>query len=69
MRGLKDIEYAELRALDVPGDYDFHGPTLDDLMTCRRIREYDVTEDGYRIEITNLGRLAMKLWPMNRIAQ
>lgn len=26
MRGLKDHEYAELRALDAPGAAEFHGP-------------------------------------------
>lgn len=66
MRGLTDAEYADLRALDEDGERNF--PSLDALIHLGRAREYDhdPVDGSYRVEPTELGRLAMRLWPVVR---
>jgi hypothetical protein len=69
MRGLTPDERSELLGLDAPGERMFDDATIDLLLQQARIREYDFAPDGsYRIELTELGRLALRLWPLNRCA-
>ncbi len=68
MRGLTEREHVELRALDAPGERVFDGPIMDALFALERIQEYDVEPDGScRIEPTELGRIALRPWPANRV--
>ncbi len=71
MRGLTDAEHDALVRLNSPPPVEgqiFDGPTLDGLEECRRVEKYDVDAEGYRIRLTELGRLALRLWPLVRFA-
>lgn len=62
------MEYGELRALfGGAGEYTFHGPTIDLLVERGRLRKVDAFEDSYRVVVTDLGKLAMDLWPATRM--
>lgn len=63
MRGLTQAEHEELSALDAGGERTFY--TLDALIAARRAEEWDAAPDGsYRVRSTELGRLALTLWPL-----
>jgi hypothetical protein len=65
MRLLTPLEYQELSALaaDVR-ERNYHGPTLDDLEATNRIERFDEDEDSYRLRVTDLGALTIRLYPM-----
>jgi hypothetical protein len=65
---MTDLEHAELCALGSPGERTFDGPTLDALELQCRVFSYDFAPDGsYRMAASELGRLALNLWPLIRI--
>ncbi len=62
MRGITMLERQTLRELrDVTGEWVFDGPTLDALEEARRIEAYDVDAESYRLRLTELGHLALRL--------
>lgn len=62
MRPLAPHEADALRALDVPGEALFDA-TIDDLELQRRAERYDVDpfDGSYRMRVTALGRLALRV--------
>jgi hypothetical protein len=64
MRGLSVAEHEELIALsDELNERTFH--TIEALLVAKRAEEFDHAPDGtYRMRPTELGRLALRLWPL-----
>lgn len=62
MRPLLPHEAATLLALDLPGEAIFDD-TLDDLEVQRRAERYEVDpfDGSYRMRVTELGRLALRV--------
>ncbi len=60
-----------MRQLDGPplpdGDF-FDGGLLESLEALGRIERHDVDSEGYRLRLTALGRLAVRLWPATAIS-
>ena len=67
MRSLTAREHHDLSRIDSPGEVEF-SDALDTLETARRVERFDVDpiEETYRMRSTELGRLALKLWPTIR---
>lgn len=66
MRGLTTQERDELATVDDPGEAVYY--KIEDLLERGLVEEYDHRPDGtYRIRPTDLGLLALRLWPLNRV--
>ena len=72
MRGLTPAERAVLASYPAPGAYldtsydevdDFEAAVLDDLERAGRVAVFSEGSDGRVLDITPLGRLALRLWP------
>ncbi len=63
MRGVTDEERAELLVLSGPDSSEGEFFTLDELEVCRRVEQFDLDpfDGSYRIRVTELGRLALRL--------